>query len=259
MKQPTFFGGLGGTAIALGAILSTTAFFAAPAHAGVKVYLPYVEKGEYEIEYRGYRTIDDDNTKNNKQVNKLAFGYGVTDFWFTEIYAEFERSPGGTTVYEATEWENLFQFTDRGEYWADLGLRAEYVFAAQSGSADKIEFGPLITKDIGRTTNTANIVFEQEVGANRSSGTGFGYALETRWRLDPHFEPAIQAFGEFGNVDKFNTVDNQSHKVGPVLIGSFSLGNLPGKIGYDVGYLFGVTDGAEDGTVKALLEYEFRL
>ena len=43
------------------------------------------------------------------------------------------------------------------------------------------------------------------------------------------------------------------------MLGSFSLGSLPGKIGYDVGYLFGVTDGAEDGTVKVNLEYEFRL
>ena len=259
MKQSIFFRGLGGTAIALGAILSTTAFFAAPAHAGTKVYLPYVEKGEIEIEYRGSRTVDSDNTKDNKQANKIALGYGVTDFWFTEIYAVWERSPGGTTVYKATEWANYFQLTDRGEYWADFGFLVEYVSAAQSGSADKIEFGPLITKDIGRTTNTANILFENEVGANRSSGTALGYALETRWRLAPRFEPAIQAFGEFGDVDKFNTVDNQSHRIGPVLLGSFSLGSLPGKIGYDVGYLFGVTDGAEDGTVKVNLEYEFRL
>jgi hypothetical protein len=58
------------------------------------VYTPYVEYHEFEIEYRPSVTVDGDDAKDNEQKHLVGFGYGVTEWWFTEIYAEWERAAG---------------------------------------------------------------------------------------------------------------------------------------------------------------------
>lgn len=228
--------------------------------AAIKVYSPYVEKGETEIEYQGYRTFDSDSAKDNEQKNKLGLGYGVTDYWATEIYGIWKKSPGGNTHFDATEWENRFQLTERKAYFVDLGFLIEYEHARdRQNDADELAFGPLLAKDIGRTTTTANFIFERQLGANGASGVAFAYRLQERWRLYETFEPAIEAYGEFGDVRNFESPNRQKHMVGPVAQGTFrNLGLLPGKLKYNVGYLFGVTSATASGTLKSVIEYEVR-
>ncbi len=229
------------------------------AHAGgIKVYSPYVEKGEVEIEYQGYRTFDSDSRKDNEQKNKLALGYGVTDFWATEVYGILKKSLGGGTHLDATEWENRFQLTERNAYFVDLGFLVEYEYARdRQNDADELAFGPLIAKDIGRTTTTANFIFERQLGANRANGLAFTYRLQERWRLYEAFEPAIEAFGNLGAINNFESPDRQEHMVGPAVQGTIrGLGFMPGKLKYNVGYLFGVTSATASGTLKSVIEYE---
>jgi hypothetical protein len=49
--------------------------------------------------------------------------YGVTSWWQTELELEFERDPGPgqATYFNQVTSENLFQFTERGQYWLDAG------------------------------------------------------------------------------------------------------------------------------------------
>ena len=61
------------------------------AHATKKVYSPIVEGGELEIEMRGSYDFDHRSSKDGKQKQKYAVGYGVTDRWFTELYGEIEK------------------------------------------------------------------------------------------------------------------------------------------------------------------------
>lgn len=60
--------------------------------------------------------------------------------------------------------------------------------------------------------------------------------------------------GEVGHV---SPSDQQDHRIGPVIFGEFA-NESKSKWKYEVGYLFGISDAAPDGTLKALLEYEFR-
>jgi len=52
--------------------------------------------------------------------------------------------------------------------------------------------------------------------------------------------------------------DQQDHRIGPVISGVLA-GDSQGKWVYELGYLFGVSDAAPDGTLKFVVEYEFRL
>lgn len=228
--------------------------------AAVKVYSPYVEQGEVEVEYQTYRTFDSDSAKDDEQKHKVSIGYGVTSFWATEVYGIWKKDSGGSMHFDATEWENRFQLTERGEYFVDLGFLVEYEHVRdRQGDSDELAFGPLIAKDIGRTTTTANLIFERQLGSHGDSGLAFNYRLQERWRLYEAFEPAIEAYGEMGKVDNFDSPNSQKHMVGPAIQGAIGgLGWLPGKFRYNVGYLFGVTSASPSGMLKSVVEYEFR-
>lgn len=237
---------------AAGLALAAAIFLPAAAQAAsIKVYSPEIEQGETEIEYQGYRTFDNNGTKDNEQVHKIGLGYGITGWWAVEVYGVWKRDPGGSTNFNATEFENRFELAEEGEYWASLGLLVEYELADRRGvDADELKFGPLVAKEIGNTTATANLIFERQVGPHRASGVGFTYRLQERWHFHPHFEPGIEAFGDLGPIDDFNSPNRQEHMIGPVAHGKI------GELSYDVGYLFGATGATADGTLKAILEYE---
>jgi hypothetical protein len=50
-----------------------------------KVYSPIVEQGELEIEARARITDDGSASKDDERRIKVGVGYGVTEWWFTEI------------------------------------------------------------------------------------------------------------------------------------------------------------------------------
>ena len=226
-------------------------------HASHKVYSPHVEKGEFELELRGHTTFDSDSAKDSQEKFKIDFGYGVTDYWFTAYVGEIEEDANGDLEYEATAWENIFQLTEQGEYWVDLGLYLEYEIAHESGSNDKIEGKVLLEKNVGQYVNTANLIFVRALGSDASNATDFEYAWRTKYLYSKAFEPGIEIYGEMGEVGHVSPSDQQDHRIGPVFSGVFA-GDAHSKWLYEAGYLFGVSDAAPNGTLKFVIEYEFR-
>jgi high-affinity iron transporter len=220
------------------------------ANATKKVYNPYVEKGELEIEARYGYAIDDDGDVDGEWKQKYAVGYGVTDFWFTEFYGKWEKKgdSGADIEFTAIEWENKFQLTNPGEYWADFGGILEYVHNTDGG-ADKVEVKGLVAKDVGKFSHTVNVIVERELGEKSSGDTEFGTAFNSRYRYSPQFEPGIEMYNSFGDFE--GDFDDHKHMIGPV-----AQGKILGNVGYDAGVLFGISDAASDATVKLILEYE---
>ena len=231
------------------------------ARAGFKVYTPYVEYHEFEIEYRPSITIDNDPAKDNQQKHLVGLGYGVTEWWFTEVYAEWEKEagPGQSTNFEAFEWENRFQLSNPGENWADFGLLVEFERTDSGSSPDKLELALLFSKELGKFDATFNLILEREVGTNASDDLDVGQAFQLKYRLDPAFEPGIELYSEFGPIDDIHSADEQEHYIGPVAQGVIPLGESGTKLKYNAGYLFGLNDDTSDGVVKAIIELEFPL
>jgi FTR1 family protein len=231
------------------------------AQAGFKVYTPYVEHGELEVEYRPSVTVDGNPAKDNEQKHLLGVGYGFTEWWFSELYAEWEREagPGEASAFEAFEWENRFQLTNPGEYWVDFGLLVEYERTDDSKSPDKIELALLFTKELGRFDATYNLVFEKEVGGGAGNDVELAHAFQLKYRLDKAFEPGIEMFSEFGPIGDMPGFDDQEHYIGPTITGEAPLGETGLKLKYNAGYLFGVSDDAADGVIKAIVELEVPL
>lgn len=246
--------------VLLGSMLALP-LLAPDAKAGFKVYSPYVEYREFEIEYRPSVSIDGDDAKDNEQKHPLGLGYGVTEWWFTELYAEWEREPGAgeETSFAAFEWENRFQLTASGEYWADIGLLVEYERTDSGSSPDELAISLLAAKSMGKFTATYNVEFAGEIGNGAGNDVELAHRFQLKYRLDPAFEPAIEVFGEFGPLDNIPGFDDQEHYIGPVATGVIPLNDSGLKLKYNAGYLFGASDAAADGVVKAIIELEVPL
>ena len=240
-----------------GKTIATAVFFAllfSPQNVwAAKVYSPHVVKGELEIEAQGQYDFDDREDKDGAQKQKYAIGYGVTDWWATEVYGEWEKDPesGEGLEYEATSWENRFQLSEPGAWWADTGLYFEYEFAAEDDHADKIEGKLLLEKQVGNFDHIVNLILEKEVnGPGEEEELEGGFAWSGRYRWKKEFEPGVEWHSDLGELEHAGGFDEQKHQFGPVIYGKI------GPVKYDVGYLFGISDAAPDGELKWIFEYE---
>jgi len=219
-----------------------------------KVYSPIVEGGELEIETRGSYDFDHRSSKDGKQKQKYAVGYGVTDRWFTELYGEIEKGATASNFeFTALEWENRYQLTEQGQYWIDVGLYFAYEVSFEDDKADKIEGKFLFEKEFGNYTHTANIIFEKQVGGDSEKETEGELAWGSRYRWRQYFEPGFEFHSEFGELNESKSFDEQEHLVGPVFYGKI------GHFKYDIGYLFGISADAVDGKLKWIIEYELKV
>lgn len=245
-------------------LLALGAFFSpSQAWATKKVYLPYIDKGELELEYRGSYDWDNNDTKDGAQKHKFAVGYGFTDFWFSEVYAELEKEPHKNSEAEAIEWENLFQLSEPGAWWVDTAFLVEYEFALHNEDADNLECKLIFAKDYGKFLHSLNLTLERGFGGRGEEGEDGevekvvhdldgGFAWSTRYRMAPEFEPGVEYHADLGSLEHSENFNQQQHQVGPAIYGKL------GNVKYDVGVLFGVSDAAPQVEFKWITEYEIR-
>ncbi|MBX9726307.1 MAG: hypothetical protein K2X09_03485 [Rickettsiales bacterium] len=242
------------------ALAALTAMMASNvAVAADKLYAPYVTKGELELEYFGSVTADDNARRDNKQKHQFAVGYGVNDFWFTEIYANLAKDPEDNVKFDNVEWENIFQLTERGEYWVDVGASLAYEWSPKTSEADTIEGRLLFAKDIDKTSHILNLIGEKDVGSGPKEAFEGKALWSSRYRYTQAFEPGFEIRSDFGELKDTGDFNDQSHAIGPAAYGKIPLGltqDHADGMKYRVGYLFGVSDAAADGDAFVQLEYE---
>ena len=222
------------------------------------VYVPSVEYGEREIDFK-YGTWKLKEEPVRKTAASLGFGYGVTQWWFTEAYLKYAKNSGERTKYDAFEWENKFQLTEPNQYFVDLGLITEIEIPRERREEGyEFKIGPLFQGDAGAIRWNANLLFER-VFRGRSEEprvTEIGYQLQAKYSLSPTFEIGAQAFGEMGKWDHWEPASEQNHRAGPAIFGKVKLGGRE-AIRYNAAWLHGVSSAAPRNTFRLQAEYEF--
>ncbi|HYM34076.1 MAG TPA: FTR1 family protein, partial [Steroidobacteraceae bacterium] len=248
-----------GTKSIAATIIATAAlagfFSSKPAQAADKIYTPIVEPGEYAIELRGHYERDGDQDVNGSQLYKFEFEHAPTSRWLTELVTEFEKEPGGTLKTTALEWENIFQLTEQGAHWVDFGVLTELERNLVDGEHYEVKFGALFEKSFGRQVVNFNLHAERVLVSD--SQTELNYAARWRWRRSQSFEPAIEAYGELGDIDHLGSLGEKPHSVGPGLVGATRF-RSGAKLRYEAAFLLGVSSAAPNSTLRLQLEYEFR-
>jgi hypothetical protein len=246
--------GRGAAAVALG-ILAVAAG-GSPARADFTVHVPLVVRGEREVEAAYTRTRDPQAPLDNQQVYNLALGYGVTNWWLTELEGEWEKPPKADTELSEMAWENTFQLTEPGEYRLNLGVFAEYAWPQHSAERPNVKVGPILQLQYETALHTVNLFFERQVGPGAETAVEFTYAWQSRFRVTQSLDAGFEIFGAPGEAGKPLPLSEQELRAGPVLYGTFkpSAGT---RFRYQVGYLVGQTKATPDGTWKANIELEF--
>ena len=216
---------------------------------------PTVEYGEREIDFK-YGTWKLKEEGRRETEGSLGFGYGATQWWFTEAYVKFEKNPGDRTKYDAFEWENKFQLTEHNQYFVDVGFITEIEVPHERAEGYELKMGPLFQGDAGPIRWNANLLFERVVRSDEPHVTEIGYQLQARYSLQPGFDIGAQAFGEMGKWDHWEPASAQSHRVGPAIFGKVKLGGRE-AIRYNAAWLHGVSSAAPRDTFRIQAEYEF--
>lgn len=231
--------------------LTMVAIFALPATAVLadgavvdKVYHPYVDALESEIEFRSLFQDSSRSNDNDKQSHRLAFGHSIGDRLFGEAYLVAARSRSGDFDIEAYELELKWQLTEQGQYAADWGLLFEW---EDEFDADirELSAGLLVEREFGRLSGTANLMLIQEWGDDIRDEFETAFSAQARYRLSRTLEPALEFYA------------GQDYRgLGPVFLGNLNLG-IRRSLNWEAGIIFGADDDSPDHSYRLLLELEF--
>jgi hypothetical protein len=212
------------------------------------VYSPYVTEGQSEVEFRAHQQFDGDPALSNERAYVISLAHSFTSWWHPEIYlGSYEREPGGPNFLQGYEFENIFQLTTQGQYWADLGFIASYSYKTEPGQPSAVEFGPLFEKHTGPVGQRLNFIWEKQVGGGADRHYEFRATYAVSYEFTSQFKPGLEAY--------YRPSDT-ARQVGPALSGEIatSRGN---EFEYSLAYLFGLNKGAPNRTLALRLEYEF--
>ena len=220
------------------------------------VYTPMVEQGEKEIDFKSGTAKQLDGTRST--VNSMGFGYGASEYWFTEVYLKREKS--GSDGLSIVEWENKFQLTETGKYPVDIGLITEIEVPINNNKAPyEFKFGPLFQTEFGHVQLNGNLLFERKFGRNETNepqNTEFGYQWQAKYRFKPEFELGMQGMGETGAWNDWSSTSNQNHRFGPAVFGKVKLAPKQ-AVKYNAALLFGSSQATPNHTLRLQVEYEF--
>ena len=218
------------------------------------VYTPTVEYGEKEIDFKTGTARKGDDPR--ESAFSVGFGYGATEWWFTELYVKYKRQNYENTKYDAVEWENKFQLTETGKYPVDVGFLLEIERPKDHAEGWEVKWGPLFQTEFGKLQLNGNLLFQRNHQADFANDTQFQYQWQAKYRLLPQFEFGLQAFGELGKWNAWAPKDQRIHTVGPAVFGKLPLGNHQ-AIKYNLAWLLKNSSAAQDRTLRMQIEYEF--
>lgn len=209
-----------------------------------KVYHPYVDALENEIEFRSIFQDKQDGLDNPKELHRLALGRSIGESFFAELYLVGAKSRAGNFDLEAYEFELKWQLTEQGEYSADWGVLFEFENEIND-DIKEMAVGIFAEKEFGRFSGTANLFLIQEWGDDIRNEFETAASLQFRYRYSRAFEPALEVYA-----------GQDATGIGPVILGKLNLG-IRKSLNWEAGVIFGADSGSPDQTFRLLLEFEF--
>jgi hypothetical protein len=209
-----------------------------------KIYHPYVQPQEREIEFRAIIENNRDGPPGDQRLYRLGYGQSFNDSWFGEVYLIGRKNDDQSFRLDAYELEALWQITEQGEFFADWGMLFE-LEKQHSGNAMEFSGALLVEKEWRRWTGTANFYGIYEFGDDIDSEFETALALQARYRYSREIEPAVELYK-----------GQDTTGLGPVVMGSWPLGGAR-QLRWEGGVIFGLDSDTPDQTFRVLFEYEF--
>ncbi len=230
-------------------LLITILILAAPlTHAGSnsvgKIYNPYVQQLEKEIEYELIIQQDDDDEFDDQIVHRLAYGQSINDRWFVEVGVIGEDLPNQDFDISAYEVELKYQITEQGEFNNDWGILFEI---EREENPDVWEFGStlIVLHEWKKWVGTANVSVIYETGASIDDEFETELASQLRYRYKSSFEPGVEFFKS-----------ESTSSFGPSASGQIRLGGGK-KLFWSSAALFSFDSSKPQNIYRFNIEFEF--
>ncbi len=207
-----------------------------------KVYLPYVQPLEREVELRLSAAND---AGSQAETWRLGYGQSLGKRLFVEAYLVGQRDEhAGGLALKGQELEARWQLTEAGEYAADWGMMVELEHERET-RAWEYSTTLIGSRSWGRWTGTANVTLAYETGRDIASEFDTSTSLQWKYRHAETLEPGIEVY-----------LGENTHAIGPVLMGTTRVSTRR-KLHWELGLLFAADDRTPDRTLRGLLEFEF--
>lgn len=210
-----------------------------------KVYHPYVQLLEKEIEYRALYQQDSKPDADGRLRHILGYGQALSDRLFAEVYLIGIDQAGDSFSLEAYEAELKWQLTEQGEFDNDWGILFEF---ERDSSEDIWEASSTLiaAHTWSRWVATINLALIYEWGGDIDNEWETAFSAQLRYRNSERLEPAIEFY---------QGQDTQA--IGPVLTGLWRFGGGR-KLYWEFGAILGTNSETADVNWKLTLEYEFQ-
>lgn len=207
-----------------------------------KVYHPYVEPMEKEIEFMATQSFDD--LDEHETTYAISYGQALRENFFLELSTQASKNDDESLDVEDWELEGLIQLSEQGAGFIDYGILMELERETEENITEA-GVALLLEKEIGRTSLATNVGIAYEFGSGIDNEYDRFLRAQWRYRLYPSFEPALELH-----------VDEYDKAAGPAILGLARLGNGQ-KFKWEFALLFALEDETPDTTLKAVLEFEF--
>lgn len=207
-----------------------------------KIYHPYVEPLEREIEFMTTQSFDDLDQRESAYT--LGYGEAIHEKFFLELSAKAIKNDDEGLEVEDWELEGLLQLSEQGANIFDYGILFELERETEENITEA-GLALLLEKELGSTSLAANIGVAYEFGSGIDNEYDRFLRTQWRYRLQPSFEPALELH-----------LDEYDKAAGPALLGLVRLGNRQ-KFKWEFALLFALEDETPDTLLKAVLEFEF--
>ncbi len=207
-----------------------------------KIYDPYVQPLETELEWRLVNQTDD--ALPDLQRHSLGFGRSLSDRWAVEVYAIGQKGSGESLSVDTYEFEAKWQITEQGEYAFDWGVLFELEREVED-NAWEFSTSLLAARDFRKITATVNLGIIYEWGRDRKEEIETALHVQTRYRFKEAFEPAIELH-----------LGQDTIAIGPAITGLVRISHGK-KLRWELGAFAGIDSDSPDQTIKANIEFEF--
>lgn len=232
---------VGSRAAAMRGLACCLALAAAPAAAdpGYYVITTYPDAGRTTAELR-YWTVESPG-RATRLWPELGLFHGVNSRWTTGLLASWIGDAGAAQHLSTLNWVNEVLLT-QGEWPLDVALHLQWIREAEAADGQALELGLVMQTDVGRTQLNLNLILERDFDNGRSNETRLKYQWQARHRWRPGLHLGLQGFGELGRWDRWRAADEQSHRAGPALFGTWAFDGER-QLHWQAAYLWGRTYG----------------
>lgn len=244
------------------------------AHAEFELKGARVDRGEFEIEYRGSahsNLPDSGEDEPVRQSHDIEYEYGLTDMWAVSAVTTFEELAGESFEYAATTLETQIELFESKNF--ATSILAEYQILRDDREPDEFEFGPVANIVSGKFDLLTNTFLTRQVGpAAETNSWGLQYDVRARYWQTERFAFGVEFHGELEELDNTGPFSEQEHYLGPVLYwklgdddddaggpdaGKRTRGLAPKSYGLALGAMIGLTDVTSEAALKVQANIEF--